>query len=168
MSLTPYTVTCTSGTVGLSQVDSTIATTTEAAQAYLRSVLGDATLTAVPYVPPVIDPKVALAVYASAKWSALSNGGLTVNGVLVGTDDAGKALLNGAVLLAMQAPTQAFSWSVPGGKVALTATQVIAIGVAVGQFIQRSFVALQTVEAEINDGTITTTAAIDAYAWPTS
>ena len=109
-----------------------------------------------------------LLAYAGNKWTVVSSGGLTVDGALIGTDQPGLTLLNGAVSLATQVPTQAFSWSVPGGKVALTAAQVIAIGVAVGQWIQNTFIALQTLEAQITAGTITTTAQIDAYAWPTN
>jgi hypothetical protein len=109
-----------------------------------------------------------LMVYAASKQQSVSSNGLTVGGVFVGTDTQGLTLLNGAVALAGQVPSQAFSWSIPTGSVSLTASQVIAIGVAVATFVQHTFTALQAVQSAITAGTITTTAQIDAYAWPTS
>lgn len=69
------------------------------------------------------------------------NGGMTVNGMNVKTDDRSKSLLNGAVSLCQINPAATVSWKTDSGFVLLNATQVIAIGAAVGTFVQECFTA---------------------------
>ena len=54
------------------------------------------------------------------------------------------------------------------GFVELTAVQMTAIANAVGAHVQASFAAEDEIDKQVIGGTITTTAEIDAFAWPSN
>jgi len=130
--------------------------------------------TIAPFVVPV--PTAAqLSAYASAKQSTVAAGGISVNVaasgapqmVEVASDAAGCLNMSGAVQLASINPAQTFNWiNANGSVVSLNATQILAMGVALGTFVQSTYTALGAVLAAIAAATITTTAQIDAFAWP--
>jgi hypothetical protein len=59
-----------------------------------------------------------------------------------------------------------FNWVTDIGSVSLTAAQVQAMAVAVGVWVQALFTQLGSLVSQINGGTITTYAQIDAVTWP--
>lgn len=71
----------------------------------------------------------------------VETGGMTVNGMKVATDDRSKSLINGAFNLCQAVPTTTVQWKTPEGFIPLTAAQVTAIAVAMGQFVQACFAA---------------------------
>ncbi len=121
-----------------------------------------------------------LAAYASSKQAALRDGGITVNvgtastsdEVNVASDVNGRSLVSGSVQLIGLAsssgqPAPTFNWINDGGtQLTLTSAQMMTIGLTLGNFVQATYTALGTVLAAIANGTLTSTAAIDAAAWP--
>lgn len=112
--------------------------------------------------------KAALLAYASTKHRAVAYNTVTVNGVIVSTTADGRVDLAGAVQLAQLVPAHVFDWVCTTGPIQLNASQVIALGVAVGQWVQSVYTVYGGVISGINDGTITTQAQIDAAAWPSN
>ena len=120
--------------------------------------------------------------YASSKQVALRDGGITVNvgtastpdEVNVASDVNGRSLVTGSVQLVGLAsangqPAPTFPWINDGGtQLMLTSAQIMTIGYKLSSFIQATYNALGAVLAAIANGTITTTAQIDAAAWPTT
>ena len=97
--------------------------------------------------------------------------GVTVNGVAVATDADSLTLLAGAVQLCQIDPTTTIQWHISGnGSIALTAQQVIGLGVAVGRYIQDGFAMVATLTAGIDASTptIVTFDQIDQAAWPSA
>jgi Domain of unknown function (DUF4376) len=120
-----------------------------------------------PTQPNQATPTIAqLIAYANAAQNVVLNGGVTVNGVEVGTDAAGRGFLAGAYSLATAQPSMTFNWVTDTGAVSLTATQVQAMAVIVGIWVQALFTALGSMIADINSSTITAYAQIDAATWP--
>ena len=72
----------------------------------------------------------------------------------------------GAIVWAGLYPEGVRQWLTPAGFVDLTAPQLIAAGVAVATHVQACFDRQAVLEAEIEAGTITTPAEIDAATWP--
>lgn len=142
----------------------------------------DASLGAQPTIAALVAaasaPGVAqLLAYASAKQGEVANGGISVNVaasgqpaqmVKVETDPTGRVDLSGAVQLTGLNPSQTFNWVGASGSITLTAPQVQALGLAAGVFVQSTYTILGAAVTAINAGTITTTAEIDALAWPTN
>ena len=126
--------------------------------------------------------KAQLTTYANAKQAALRDGGITVNvgtastpdEVDVASDVSGRSLVSGCVQLIGLAssngqPAPTFPWINDGGaQLTLTGAQMMTIGLALGNFVQATYAALGTVLAAIANGSITTTAGIDAAAWPST
>lgn len=124
-------------------------------------------------VPDVVVPELSaeaktalLMSYVSAKHRSVAYNNVTVNGVIVSTTADGRVDLAGAVQLAQLVPGHVFDWVCVTGPVQLTAAQVTALGVAVGQWVQAVYAVYGQIVTGINDGTITTTAQIDAASWP--
>lgn len=109
-----------------------------------------------------------LAGYAAAKRYAVEVGGVSIGGIGMPTDRDTQAKLTAAFLLAQANPTTTFSWKTSAGFVTLTTAQVAQIAVAVGAFVQSAYATEAVVQAAIVAGGITTTAQIDAAAWPKS
>ncbi len=124
-------------------------------------------------VPDVVVPELSaeaktalLMSYVSAKHRSVAYNSVTVNGVIVSTTADGRVDLAGAVQLAQLVPGHVFDWVCVTGPIQLTAAQVAALGVAVGQWVQAVYTVYGKIVTGINDGTITTTAQIDAASWP--
>jgi hypothetical protein len=115
---------------------------------------------------PPAPTKAELASCANMKHSTVLSGGVTINGVRVSTTAEGRVDMAGAVSLAQLVPDHVFDWVGATGAVQLTASQVIQIGTAVGLWVQSTYTVLGSVLADIESGTITTTAQIDAANWP--
>lgn len=103
-----------------------------------------------------------LIAYAAQRHQLALNSGVTIDGVHVSTDAAGRVDMAGAVSLAQLVPTHTFDWVCMSGPVQLTSAQIIALGTAVGLHVQDTYTAYGQAVAGINDGTITSFAAIDA------
>lgn len=118
--------------------------------------------------------RASLMAYAEAKHAALKTGGFAYNlGTKskpqianASTTDGGRTDLNGLVALAQMDETFSTIWLQSSGNLTLTAAQIIALGKAVGTFVVETYPALADVLDGIAAGTITTTAQIDAAAWP--
>lgn len=113
--------------------------------------------------------KAALVSYANAAQWAKAEGGLEVDlgsglSMLFPTDAVSRGLLNGAVARAQApSPPDTFRWQTgPSTFQVLSASQVVLAGVAVADYVQATFDTLALVVEEIDDGTITTEAEIDA------
>jgi hypothetical protein len=105
---------------------------------------------------------------ASARYTK-SVGGITVSGIPVATDLQSQAQMTAAYNLATVNATVAgwvVQWKMPTGLFApLTAAQIIGTATVAGGFVQACFTAESGIQAQINNGAITTTAQIDtAYA----
>lgn len=109
-----------------------------------------------------------LVTYATAKQEAVMFGGCVINGVPVSTTVNGKVDMSGAVSLAQLVPDHVFQWVTNAGAISLTAVQIIAVGEAVGLWVQSTYSVLGQVLAGIAAGTITTMAQIDAAGWPSN
>lgn len=121
--------------------------------------------------------KTQLAAYASAKQAKIASGGLSVNvaasgaaaeTALADTDVSGRLNLSGLVQLATINSSFTTVWVQSTGNLTLSASQVIDLGMAVGMFVEASYQTLASVLADITSGKLTTTAAVDAAAWPST
>lgn len=120
-----------------------------------------------PVAPPSIDQMKA---YAADKRWRVETGGLVVNGVSIRTDEKSQNKLSGAVQLISADPSlTSVDWEAqPGVWMAVDASSITAIGVAVGRHVQQCFSTLKAIQAEIEAGTITSFAAIEVAAWPSN
>lgn len=104
-----------------------------------------------------------LKAYAAAARYNKEVGGTTINGVAYATDRETQAKLVGAYNLAVVNPSVAIDWKLPNGTfTTLNAAAITAAATAVGNFVQQCFGAEAAIAVGINNGTITTTAQIDA------
>ncbi len=119
---------------------------------------------------PVLDPaeiKAHLIAYAADKRWRVETGGITVGGVLIATDDRSKLMITGARIKADNDPAFVTPWVASDGSVSsIDAATVIAISDAVLSHVAACFVAYDEIKGDIEAGTITTTAEIDAADWP--
>jgi len=104
-----------------------------------------------------------LALAADTRWQK-EQGGLTVSGLKVSTDDRSKLLLMGASIAAASAPTTYTTpWVSSDGTVTvINAAQVAGLATAVSNFVDGCFQTFATVSAGITAGTITTKADVIA------
>lgn len=111
-----------------------------------------------------------LIAYAADKRWQIETGGISVSGAEIRTDEKSQNRVSGAALLALSDPELGtIDWeAMPGEWVTVDKADMIAIGIAVGRHVQACFTALKAVQAEIDAGTITTTAEIDQAGWPGS
>lgn len=104
-----------------------------------------------------------LAAYAKAARDRHENGGITVGGVPVATDDRSKTLLTGARLRVEKDATLVTSFAAADGHVyPLTAAMILAVSDAIGAFVAELFEAYASIMGEITAGSIKTTDEIDA------
>lgn len=103
-----------------------------------------------------------LAVYAADKRWRVENGGITVGGVEVATDDRAKTMIMGARIKASEDPGFSTRWKTASGFVVIDAATILAISDAVLAHVDACFTTEADVLAAIDGGTITTTADIDA------
>ncbi|WP_036292075.1 hypothetical protein [Methylosinus sp. PW1] len=136
-----------------------------------------ATGTTAPYVAPA-PTKDALIAYTDSKRDRVAASGITVNiaaagqpsqNIKVATQAQNNSDYQGLYLLAAQNSAFTTEWddAVLGG-LTINATQVAIIANAAAAFRQAAFAAGIAVKAQIAAGTITTTAQIDAFAWPSN
>lgn len=119
--------------------------------------------------PPAPPTRSQLVAYADGKLQRVQDAGCVVNGVEVSTTVKGLTMLNGAVARAIEDPAAVVTWVVSETvSVQLDAASVRALGVAVAEWIQTTYAALEAVYAAIVAGTITTCEQIDAAAWPSN
>lgn len=115
---------------------------------------------------PTTDELIAHA--AAKRWQA-ETGGIEVGGVPIATDDRSKQMIIGARLAADADVGWSTTWVAADGSVAvIDAATMIAISNAVLAHVGVCFAVFATVKADIEAGTITTTAEIDAADWPGS
>jgi hypothetical protein len=115
-----------------------------------------------------------LILYAHTKQKALATGQVTVNAapsggpllVVVSLDPDSKANLTGAYNLAQLDNTTVTQWVNGTTVTSLDAAHILHMAPLVGNFVNATFTTLATVLAGIAADTITTTAQIDAAAWP--
>ncbi len=127
------------------------------------------------FAAPVAAPptQVALAAYANIKQWGLATGGFTVTiastACTFNTDDVSTGLITGkAVRLSQLSPPATINWQFVSGYVLITATEFIAAATQIADFVQATFDSLESVLASIASGAITTTAQVDAAAWPSN
>lgn len=118
----------------------------------------------VPLPPPLSTPE--LKTYAAARRYAAETGGIVVDGVSILTDRESQRLIADAASYVEKYTVATVNFKSATGFVTLTAEQIDAIAGAVGAHVQASFSSEMAVAAAIDAGTITTTAEIDAAAWP--
>lgn len=102
--------------------------------------------------------------YAADKRWRVETGGIVVGGVPVPTDDRAKVLLMGAA--SMMADVDTAPYVSGTTAVTLTGAQFKGLYAALTAHAQAAFAVQTEVLAAIDAGTITTTAEIDAAAWP--
>lgn len=112
-----------------------------------------------PFAPPVVD----LVAYAKdASWQK-EVGGITFAGIRIATDDRSKLMITGARVAAMSDPNWTTRWDAADDTThEINAPTMIAISEAVSAHVNECFAIRATVKASIADGSITTTAQIDA------
>lgn len=121
------------------------------------------------FVEPPVDPdhlKSELLAYAAEKRWKAETAGIAFGGVPVATDDRSKMLIIGARAKADADAGFSTRWKTSGGFVDLDAATMISISDAVFAHVDACFAAEDVIAAGIEAGTITTTAEIDAAAWP--
>jgi hypothetical protein len=98
--------------------------------------------------------KAAAKVTLAANRYAAETGGTTFNGVAIRTDEASQAKVSGAFNLAQINPSMVFQWKTASGAwVQLSATQITALGNAVGAHVQGCYTNEQTICALIDAAT---------------
>lgn len=109
-----------------------------------------------------------LKAHAARKRWMVEQGGIVVSGIAVATDDRSMALINGTVGYLDDGGAGPIKFKATSGWVDVDTDTIRAIKQAIGAHIQACFAAEATVDAAIDAGTITTTAEIDAWAWPST
>lgn len=120
-------------------------------------------------VPPAAPPpasKDELIAYAADKRWRVETGGITVGGALIDTSRESQSMITGAYAYSQPNPAETITYKATSGWVTIDAATMAAIATAVGAHVQACFGAEAAVAAEIEAGTITTTAEIDAADWP--
>lgn len=113
----------------------------------------------VPYESAGID----LVSYAADKRWQKETGGFELSGLHIATDDRSKLMISGARVAAEADPEFTTSWKAADGAfVLLNAGQIIAISNAVLSHVSDCFTIEAQVLSQIDDGTITERAQIDA------
>ncbi len=116
-----------------------------------------------PPPPPAPPTKEELTAYAAdARWRK-EVGGITVAGVPVATDDRSKQMIIGARIAADADANWTSQWVGADGSIyPINAAAIVAISDAVQAHVNACFATFASVKTEIDAGTITTNAEIDA------
>lgn len=115
-----------------------------------------------PRPPPPPTGADLLAYAADARWRR-EVGGITVSGVPIATDDRSKVMIVGARVAAEADPGWSTIWHGADGQIyPINAAAIIAISAAVEAHVNSGFATFAEVKADIEAGTITTRAEIDA------
>ena len=111
--------------------------------------------------------KARLLAFAADKRWRVETGGITVGGVPLSTDDRSKLMITGARIKADNDPDFTTPWVAADGSVStVNAATIIAISDAVLAHVAACFAAYDGIKADIEAGSITTAAEIDAAGWP--
>lgn len=113
----------------------------------------------IPETPPT--PEELSSCTAKKSWETRVSGPM-INGVRIKCDADAIGLINGMAMLAQQDATRRFNFDTGDGVLIFTASEAIALAEQVGEFVQLTFDRRADVYAAINNGTVTTTAEIDA------
>jgi len=106
--------------------------------------------------------------YAAWKRWQVETGGVLVSGAQVDTSRESQAMVSGAFTYSQVNPSKPIKFKAASGWITLDAATVALIAGAVGDHVQACFAIEEEVSTAILDGTITTTAEIDAADWPSS
>ena len=117
-----------------------------------------------PVAPTATKPE--LFAYAASKRWDVENGGISVGGVPIATDDRSKTMIMGARIKADADTGYTVRWKTAAGFVTLAASDIVNISDAVLNHIDASFNAEADVFGLIDAGEISTTQEIDEYDWP--
>lgn len=113
------------------------------------------------YAEPIPDAAALRAYSATARWRK-ENGGMTIGGLTVATDDRSKALIQGAYLQAQRDPAFTAQWKTSSGSfVTISAAEIEAVALAVAAHIQACFAKEAEVVQAIDDDIIDSFAQID-------
>lgn len=114
------------------------------------------------------DPPSKLPNYAASRFaSAITHGTVTVSSFQTGTDESSQGYISRTMQLMETASLASVNWN-GNPATPITLSQLTALGVALGQYVQAAFNALGAAQTGIASGSITSTAQIDALAWPVS
>lgn len=127
-----------------------------------------ATLTAIDVSAPAMAAfaKTRLIAYAAEKRWQVETAGITVGGSAIDTSRDSQSMITGAYVFSQANPTKPVRFKAAAGWVTLDAATMAAIATAVGEHVQACFDIEGDVAEAIEDGTITTTAEVDAADWP--
>jgi hypothetical protein len=106
-----------------------------------------------------------LAEAAAVRWQK-ETAGIQVAGATIATDRESQQLIAGALALAQQDPARTLQFKAVSGWVTLSAAEVTAIAIAVGDHVQACFAIEADVAGGVAAGTITTFEQILAADWP--
>lgn len=105
---------------------------------------------------------------AQKRWEK-ETGGLTLpNGVVIKTDRESQSLMSGAALQAFADNTSTVEWKANNGWVTLTATEIMAIAVAVRQHVQACFSQERVLSELVDSAETDTISKVEAIVWPES
>jgi hypothetical protein len=123
----------------------------------VRALLQGSTFVVDAYAEPMPDVAALRAYAATARWRK-ENGGMTIGGLTVATDDRSKALIQGAYLQAQRDPAFTAQWKTASGSfVTIGATEI-----AVSAHIQACFAKEAQVAQDIDNHVIDSFAQINA------
>lgn len=126
----------------------------------IRQMMADTPMEIAPY-EPVPEPIDLIAYSAQKRWE-IETGGIEFNGQAIDTSRESQSMIAGAYAYSQANPDEVIQFKSASGWVALDAATMAAIATAVGSYVQACFALEASVAAAITDGTITTTAEIDA------
>lgn len=107
-------------------------------------------------------PAVDLVAYISAGHKALRDGGVTVGGMRIATDEESRGLIAGALDLSARLPDATIDFKAASGWVTVDAQTMQTIAVAVGQWVQLCYSAYRKLDEACAAGTVKTTDQVDA------
>lgn len=109
--------------------------------------------------------KESLTAYAAAKRFEVETGGIVVAGQRIDTSRESQSMISGAYAL-VSANSAPIRFKAASGWVTLSPADVQAVAFAVGAHVQTCFAIEAELSEEIDAGTVTDVAAIDAAEWP--
>ena len=110
--------------------------------------------------------KAQLVAHAADKRWSVETGGVTIAGSRIDTSRDSQSMIAGVYAYITTSGAASVSFKAASGWVTMDAAMVKAVALAVGAHVQAAFAVEQAVDAQIDAGTVTTTAGIDAAPWP--
>lgn len=112
--------------------------------------------------PQTSHPAMTLQEYAAAKRWEKETAGIEVNGAFIDTSRESQSMITGAYNYAQANPSKPVSFKSASGWVKLSAAEVTAIALAVGDHVQALFDLESVIADQIEAGIVTTVEQIDA------